>query len=83
MIDYSGVPDRRLAERLKIVVDSFIGQPSASIPQASGSVEAAKAAYRFFDNQRVTPKAIIGAQAKASWTRVAKEKPTVVIRDLG
>jgi Transposase DNA-binding len=76
---YSGLPDRRLGERLKTVVDSFIGQPGASIPQASGSVEAAKAAYRFFDNKRVTHKAIIGVQAEATWTRVKKEKPAVVI----
>jgi hypothetical protein len=79
MIDYSGLPDRRLGERLKTVVDSFIRQPGASIPQASGSVEAAKAAYRFFDNKRVTHKALIGAQGEATWSRVKKEKPAVLI----
>ena len=79
MIDYSGLPDRRLSERLKTVVDSFIGQPGASIPQASGSVEATKATYRFFDNKRVTHKGLIGAQAEATWNRVKKEKPSVVI----
>ncbi len=79
MLDYSGLPDRRLGERLKIAVDGFIYQPGASIPQASGSVEATKAAYRFFDNKRVTHQALIGAQSTATWRRVEQEKPTAVI----
>jgi len=79
LVEYSGLPDVRLGRRLKQLVDSFMSQPEASIPQACGSVEASKAAYRFFKNERVTHAGIIGAQREATWTRVANDKPAVIV----
>src|SRR5579863_3739864 len=79
LIEYGGLPDVRLSQRLKMIVDSFISQPEASIPQACGSVEASKAAYRFFKNERVTHAGIIGAQREATWARVARDKPAVIV----
>lgn len=50
----SPLPDERLTKRLLNVSQDFFPQPGATIPQACGSRSKTKAAYRFFDNERVT-----------------------------
>jgi hypothetical protein len=42
-----GLPDERLRQRLKWIVEQVSKNPVAGIPQASGSVSNAKATYRF------------------------------------
>lgn len=51
--------DARLAQRLVHLVDCLSEHPAISIPQACGTWAHTKAAYRFFDNPRVTPAAIL------------------------
>ena len=41
------LPDERLEKRLELLVEQFSQAPGQSIPQACGSVQDAKAAYRF------------------------------------
>lgn len=41
------LPDSRLDERLERIVDKLSAKPEASIPEACGSWDEAKAAYRF------------------------------------
>ena len=50
--------DTRLTARLLQMTGMFYAKPTANIPQACGSVAAAKAAYRFLDNEAVDWKAI-------------------------
>jgi hypothetical protein len=69
--------DRRLVKRLVTLCGQFAEHPGASIPQACGSWSAAKAAYRFFDNDSVEPGAILAAHTQATLQRV-REHPLVL-----
>lgn len=50
----AALPDKRLARRLRRLLDQMSAAPGKPIPAACGDWAAAKAAYRFFDNPRVT-----------------------------
>lgn len=69
--------DNRLRNRLITIVDAFARQPEASVPQACGGASEAKAAYRFLDNQKVTPEAILAPHVK--WTRERAKECSVVL----
>jgi len=51
--------DARLTARLLEMTGMFYAKPTANIPQACGSAKAAKAAYRFLDNDKVHWEAIL------------------------
>ncbi len=53
--------DARLEARLLELGAAFFARLQANIPQACGSTAAAKAAYRFLDNDRVTMDALLEA----------------------
>ena len=44
--------DKRLNERLAMVLSQLAGQPTASIPAACGGHAEMAAAYRLFENER-------------------------------
>jgi hypothetical protein len=69
--------DRRLEQRLRTVTRSFHEQPEASIPQACGSWNKTRAAYRFFKAVSMDP--ILSAHYEASAERIAEQKPEVVL----
>ena len=46
--------DKRLNRRLKLILSDLARHPTASIPAASGGYPETAAAYRFFDNEKVT-----------------------------
>ena len=50
--------DKRLTKRFIQIASDIAAQPEGSVPQACGSEAATKAAYRFLDNENVTPEAI-------------------------
>jgi hypothetical protein len=70
--------DARLTARLLAITGSFYEKPSANIPQASGSAMAAKAAYRFLDNEKVQWQAILAPHYAASEARI-REHPVVLV----
>ena len=47
------LPDKRLNERLAIVLSELAGQPTASIPVECGGYAEMAAAYRLFENERL------------------------------
>ena len=47
-VDYVELPDERLKERLRRIVEELSGAPERSIPTACGAWYETKAAYRFF-----------------------------------
>ena len=61
--------DRRLNQRLVTLVETFVGHPAASIPEACGTWAETEAAYRFFNNEAVLPEEIIEAMAEATAKR--------------
>lgn len=73
--------DRRLNRRLAILVESLAARPEASIPLATGSWAAAKAAYRFWDNDRVSPEAILAAHRDSVRDRLPEIGPVLAIQD--
>jgi hypothetical protein len=73
--------DHRLSQRLLDLGASFFARPQANIPQACGSLAAAKAAYRFFDNQRVTMDALLEPHHQATIERMRHEPVVLVAQD--
>ena len=55
------LPDVRLDKRLTAILVNTLESPSASIPEAAGDASQATAAYRFYANDRVTPRRCIAA----------------------
>jgi hypothetical protein len=73
--------DARLERRLHKLVEKLAEQPTASIPQACGGWAETKAAYRFFDNSKVSHGAILAGHHKACLERVAEEGLLLVLQD--
>jgi hypothetical protein len=73
--------DRRLADRLLHLAGAFYANPQANIPQACGSIAAVKAAYRFFDNKRVTMDALLEPHHKATIERIRHESLVLLAQD--
>jgi hypothetical protein len=73
--------DRRLDQRLLDLGAAFFARPQANIPQACGSTAAAKAAYRFFDNERVTMDALLEPHHQATIERMRHEPVVLVAQD--
>ena len=69
--------DARLTERLEKMLEDFANNPSASIPEACGSLAAAKAAYRFFSNDAVEAKKIRNGYCKATIEKMVEQGENV------
>jgi hypothetical protein len=73
--------DKRLDKRLGIIMEDFARRPDALIPKACGSWAKAKAAYRFFDNQRVEAPAIMKSHYQATAERIGQYPVVLVAND--
>jgi hypothetical protein len=70
--------EKRLQDRLKVIVTDFSAKPTASIPAASGGFNEMTAAYRFFDNEKVTFEKVLAPHHDATLRRMA-EHPVVLM----
>jgi hypothetical protein len=73
--------DQRLSRRLLHLVDALAAHPAASVPQALGPWAAVKGAYRFWDNERVTPDAIRAAHQQRTRERLPATGPLLALQD--
>ena len=73
--------DKRLTRRLVRVVEALSARPTASVPQACGNWAATKAVYRFWDDDRVTPEAILDSHSRSSIERLASQARVLLIQD--
>ena len=73
--------DRRLTRRLATLVAQLSAHPASSVPQATGSWAAAKATYRFWSSERVTPASILEPHAQRTLRRCTKHRTILVIQD--
>jgi len=73
--------DARLVQRLVTLGRDRYALPQASIPQTCGSRAKTKAAYRFFDNERVTLPSLLAPHIEATTRRVATEKVVLAVQD--
>ena len=76
------LPDKRLARRLRRLLDQLSAAPGKPIPAACGDWAATKAAYRFFDNPRVTEHSVLAGHFAATAARIAaSEGPILILQD--
>lgn len=73
--------DARLTARLLQMTGMFYNKPTANIPQACGSAAAAKAAYRFLDNENIDWKEILKAHYKATVERLREKRLVLAAQD--
>lgn len=77
----TGLPDQRLNKRLITIVEQALAQPSATIPQASGSWSNTKATYDFWKSERFDYDDIIEGHRQKTVTRAKKEELVLMIQD--
>lgn len=73
--------DRRLNQRLTQLLSDLGQRPTASIPAACGGYNETVAAYRFFDNDHVTPQAILQPHYHATRLRLPAHPTILAIQD--
>lgn len=72
--------DSRLKERLTKIVGGMVAGPDKSFPTMFGDTEL-EGAYRFFNNEAVTPAKILEPHVNATVARMAKEAVSLVVHD--
>ncbi len=73
--------DRRLDARATCLLDRFMSQPSASLPAACRGWHETQAAYRFFDNPKVTAKKVLAPHGAATRERMAEHATVLCVQD--
>lgn len=73
--------DARVERRLFRVAEDLSGQPEYPINQASNDAAATKAAYRLFDNDKVTSEKIFAVHRKKVLHRIREEPLILAIQD--
>jgi hypothetical protein len=73
--------DRRLDQRFAIVLDHLSSKPNESIPAACGGWADIQAAYRFFDNAKVTPEKVLAPHRDATIARCRAHPVVLVAQD--
>ncbi len=73
--------DKRLNTRLAELLSDLGAQPAASIPAACGGHTEMRAAYRFFDNPKVTFAQILEPHFAATRQRLAAEPVVLLVQD--
>lgn len=73
--------DERLNRRLQQLLSDLGDRPTASIPAACGGFNETVAAYRFFDNEKVTPEKILQPHYARTLERIAAQKRVLLVQD--
>jgi hypothetical protein len=73
--------DTRLNDRLVGIADALAGQPMSPISTACGDWSAVKAAYRFFDNDKVSPEKVLGPHFQQTVERMRVHERVFAIQD--
>ncbi|WP_165474820.1 IS4 family transposase [Legionella nagasakiensis] len=73
--------DKRLNRRLLSLFDKLGNSPNLSIPAACGGWHETKAAYRFFDNERVTTENILVPHIESTLARMKQHSVVLLLQD--
>lgn len=73
--------DKRLSKRLSKLLEVLTENPSSSIPEACESLAGTKAAYRFFDNDRIEAKEIQTGFIKSTVERIKRHELVLIDND--
>jgi hypothetical protein len=77
----ASLDDKRLNERLCKVLSALGERPTASIPAACGGLDEMIAAYRFFDNEKVTYERVLAPHAERTLERIAAQPVALLVQD--
>lgn len=73
--------DKRLNLRAKTLLERFISQPTASIPTACRGWKETLAAYRFFDNAKVSDVNVLAPHIAATRQRMQEHATVLCVQD--
>lgn len=73
--------DKRLNQRLGIVIEQLGERPERSIPSVTVSRAAREGAYRFFSNKSVTPAKILQPHIDATRERISQCQRVLLVQD--
>jgi hypothetical protein len=77
----ASLPDKRLNARLQEILDQLASRPTGSIPSACGGHAETAAAYRFFDNDRVTFDDVFQPHIDATGRRIEEQPVVIMVQD--
>lgn len=80
-MEEADLKDKRLNDRLKVILSALAERPTASIPAACGGFNEMTAAYRFFDNDKVTYERELEPHAKRTLQRIAEQQVVLLVQD--
>jgi Transposase DNA-binding/Transposase Tn5 dimerisation domain len=73
--------DKRLNDRLQVILSQLAARPTASIPAACGGFAEMTAAYRFFDNDKVRFDSVLRPHIESTRIRIAAQKVALLVPD--
>jgi hypothetical protein len=73
--------DERLDARMGVMLSALGGRPNLSIPAACGGRAEMAAAYRFFDNDKVTFDRVLGPHITRTLERLSGERVALLVQD--
>ena len=73
--------DKRLDRRLGKVIEELGANPNLSIPAATDARAEMEAAYRFFDNDKVSPQKILQPHFEAARERISQTDFALLVQD--
>jgi hypothetical protein len=73
--------DERLDRRAELILSALGARPNLSIPAACGGRAETKAAYAFFDNDKVTFDKVLEPHLHCTRTRMAEQKAVLLVQD--
>jgi len=73
--------DQRLTKRLGKVIEELGAKPTMSVPAATRGRAEMEAAYRFFDNDKVSPEKILQPHIEATRERISQAEVVLLVQD--
>jgi hypothetical protein len=73
--------DKRLTKRFVKIARDLAGKPEGSVPQASENWAGTKGAYRFWDNEKVTPEKIRAVHREKTRERAKGNDTVLAVQD--
>jgi len=73
--------DLRLTNRLGKVIEELGAEPTMSVPAATRGRAEMEAAYRFFDNDKVSPEKILQPHIEATRERISQAEVVLLVQD--
>lgn len=73
--------DQRLTKRLGKLIEQLGAKPNMSVPAATHGRAEMEAAYRFFDNDKVSPEKILEPHIEATRERISQAEIALLVQD--